>query len=246
MKTSRYLLGGLGLVGVAAVGGAERTSLFASAPDEPVRIAISSADVRAADAEARAAYGALVSMWTSEFRDNGLRFAAPRFARYRGNIRSECGIVPASNAAYCGANNTIYYDPVFLTVQAKMTGEALGLDGDMAAVGIIAHEMGHAVAFQLGYRSRSSYENERAADCLAGAFARHAARDGSLEDGDVEEAFFAMAAAADPEFQPTGDSRVDSRRQARISRQAHGTRAQRQNNFREGLERGPRACIPGL
>ena len=47
----------------------------------------------------------------------------------------------------------------------------------------IAHEMGHAVAIQLGHASRSSYENESVADCLAGAFAKHAQGDGSLEAG---------------------------------------------------------------
>jgi predicted metalloprotease len=185
-------------------------------------------------------------MWTDELRRRGAPFRAPRLVRYRGTTSTQCGVMPANNAAYCYDNNTIYFDDVFLAAQAKMASEALGTDGDMAAVGIIAHEMGHAVAFQLGYRSRRSYDNEKAADCLAGSFARQAARDGSLEEGDVEEAFFAMAAAADPEFQSTGNPRLDSRRQARLSRQAHGTRAQRQSNFRSGFERGPRACIPGL
>lgn len=238
---------GLAVVGLAGWASAESpAAAFARGDHDPVRITLTSRDIEASTTEAAAAHGALASMWTEELRRIGAPFRAPRLARYRGNTRTSCGVMPANNAAYCLNNNTIYFDDVFLAAQAKLASHALGTDGDMAAVGIIAHEMGHAVAFQLGYRSRSSYENERAADCLAGAFARHAARDGSLEDGDVEEAFFAMAAAADPEFQPTGDSRVDSRRQARISRQAHGTRAQRQNNFREGLERGPRACIPGL
>jgi hypothetical protein len=185
-------------------------------------------------------------MWSAELRRWGAPFRTPRLVRYRGDTRTQCGVMPANNAAYCFDNNTIYFDDVFLAAQAKMASHALGTDGDMAAVGIIAHEMGHAVAFQLGYHSRSSYENEKAADCLTGAFARHAERDGSLEDGDVEEAVFAMAAAADPEFVSTGDSRLDSRRRSRLSRQTHGTREQRQNNFRTGFERGPGACLPGL
>jgi predicted metalloprotease len=219
---------------------------FARGNDDPVRITLTSRDVEASTEEAAAAHGALVAMWTQELRRSGTPFRAPRLVRYRGNTRTQCGVMPANNAAYCFNNNTIYFDDVFLAAQAKMASRALGTDGDMAAVGIIAHEMGHAVAFQIGYRSRSSYENEKAADCLAGAFARHAERDGSLEDGDVEEAFFAMAAAADPEFESTGNARVDSRRQARLSREAHGTRAQRQSNFRNGLAHGPRACLPGL
>ncbi|MGH7637313.1 MAG: neutral zinc metallopeptidase [Gemmatimonadaceae bacterium] len=239
----------IGLIVVALSAGSTRewsSAAFAHADDDPVRIALTARDIEASTTEAAAAHGALASMWTNELRRVGAPFRTPRLVRYRGNARTACGIMPANNAAYCLNNNTIYFDDVFLAAQAKLASHALGTDGDMAAVGIIAHEMGHAVAFQLGYQSRSSYANERAADCLAGAFARHAERDGSLEDGDVEEAFFAMAAAADPEFQPTGNSRVDSRRQARLSRQAHGTRAQRQSNFREGLERGPKACVPGL
>jgi predicted metalloprotease len=223
------------------------SSLLAFAPaDDPARLTLTTRDIEASNQEAAAAYSALVSMWTSEFRQRGVPFRAPRIVRYRGNTRTSCGIVPASNALYCYNNNTIYFDEVFLAAQAKITGRALGTDGDMAGVGIIAHEMGHAVAFQLGFRSRSSYENEAAADCLAGAFARQAQRDGSLERGDTEEAFFAMAAAADPELEPTGNRRVDARRASRQSRAAHGTRAQRQQNFRSGFERGGGACLDEL
>jgi predicted metalloprotease len=218
----------------------------AAEADEPERITLTTRDIEASNEEAAAAYSALASMWTAEFRRLGLPFRAPRIVRYRGNTRTSCGVVPAFNALYCYNNNTIYFDEVFLAAQAKIAGRALGTDGDMAAVGIIAHEMGHAVAFQLGFRSRSSYENEAAADCLAGAFARHAERDGSLEDGDTDEAFFAMAAAADPDFQATGNRRVDARRAARQARGAHGTRDQRMRNFRSGFERGGAACLDEL
>lgn len=237
---------GLAALGLSGAITADSRTSFARGDDEPIRVTLTSRDIAESTNEAAAAHGALVTMWTTELRQIGTPFRAPRLVRYRGATRTSCGVMPANNAAYCFDNNTIYFDDVFLAAQAKLAGHALGTDGDMAAVGIIAHEMGHAVAFQLGYRSRSSYVNERAADCLAGAFARQAERDGSLEDGDVEEAFFAMAAAADPEFESTGNTRLDARRQARLSRQAHGTRDQRQNNFRAGLERGPRACLPGL
>lgn len=222
------LLAIVGLIGAAG----------AAAP-----ITITSADVRASNEELASAYSSLVSMWTAEFRDIGERFATPRLARYRGNIRSVCGTIPAYNAAYCDANNTIYYDEVFLAAQAKITGQALRTDGDMAGVGIIAHEMGHAVTAQLGTRFRSSYSREAAADCLAGAFARHAEREGSLEKGDLDEAFYAMAAAADPELRSTGDERLDARRQRALERDRHGTREQRQQNFRRGYERGSNACV---
>jgi predicted metalloprotease len=243
MKTSRHLLILSGLIGTAGFSGSDTVLFARAAADDPVRVTLTSEDVRASNEEARSAYGALVSMWDGEFRRMGERFVAPRFARYRGNIRTRCGIVPESNAAYCPATNTIYYDDVFLAAQAKLTGHALRMDGDMAAVGIIAHEMGHAVTAQLGMRFRSSYAAEAAADCLAGAFARHAERDGSLEAGDLDEAFYAMAAAADPELTATGNSRVDARRQAVLDRERHGTREQRQQNFREGYRGGSGACV---
>jgi uncharacterized protein len=220
-------------------------ALLASLAD-PTPVRVTARDVELSNAKAAAAYDALVSMWTTELKSVGARFAAPDIVRYRGNVRSRCGVIAASNASYCFNSNTIYFDDVFLAAQAKVTGQALGSDGDMAAVGIIAHEMGHAVAFQLGHRARSSYENEAAADCLAGAFARRAQSDGSLEKGDIDEAFFAMAAAADPELEATGNRRIDARRESRLARAAHGTREQRTQNFRSGFEGGGAACLEEL
>jgi predicted metalloprotease len=104
--------------------------------------------------------------------------------------------------------------------------------------------MGHAVAMQLGHISRVSYQNEATADCLAGAFAKHASTDGSLEKGDIEEAFYAMSSAGDPEPQLTGDSQRDGWILARHARRGHGTREQRIQNFKTGLDGGAGACLP--
>lgn len=68
------------------------------------------------------------------------------------------------------------------------------------------------------------FENEAAADCLAGAFTAHAGRDGSLESGDTEEAFFGLALAGDPPPRMTGDRRTDRRLRLRASLMGHGTR----------------------
>jgi predicted metalloprotease len=113
----------------------------------------------------------------------------------------------------------------------------------MAAVGVIAHEMGHAVAIQLGHESRDSYQNESTADCLAGAVARQAQHDGELEKGDIEEAFFGMSMAGDPTPESTGNRRMDAMIQARLARESHGTKEQRMQNFRSGLDKGPAACL---
>ena len=209
-------------------------------------IELTERDVAASNQKVRAAYSDLAAMWSSGFAQLGDRFRAPRLLRYRGAVRSACGVMQPSNAAYCPRENAIYYDEVFVAAQAKSAAIDLGTDGDMAGIGVIAHEMGHAVAMQLGYDSPVAYENEAAADCLAGAFAQHADRNGSLEKGDVEEAFFGMAAAADPTPELTGNRRIDRVILTRAAVMAHGTKDQRMQNFRTGLDGGAGACFDDL
>lgn len=210
---------------------------------ERVRLTLTSREVNASTEKVAQAYGALVSMWSAQFDAIGANFAVPRIERYRGAVVTPCGTIAPSNASYCVAANIIYFDDVFLASQALSAGHALGTDGDMVAVGIIAHEMGHAVAMQLGYRSTDSYWNEAVADCLAGSFAQKAGVDGSLEPGDVEEAFFGMASAGDPVPTATGDFRRDRMIADVIAQRAHGSRDQRMANFRSGLNGGSGACL---
>jgi predicted metalloprotease len=213
------------------------------APGDPPVIHVTAADVAASNNKIAMAYSALLSMWTNDFKQIGQRFDAPRIARYRGAAYTPCGRISPNNAEYCAQSNAIYYDEVFVAGMAKSAASSLGTDGDMTAVGIIAHEMGHAVAMQLGHESRSSYENESTADCLAGAFAQQAQRNGELEKGDLDEAFYGMSLAGDPTLQPTGNERLDARLQSRLARQSHGTREQRMENFRDGLEGGAKTCL---
>lgn len=203
-------------------------------------------DVTASNEKIRMAYSDLAAMWSNGFAQMHNRFAVPRVLRYRGAARSACGVMQPNNAAYCPLENAIYYDEVFVAAQAKQAALELGTDGDMAGIGVIAHEMGHAVAIQLGFDAPRAYENEAAADCLAGAFAQHADRNHSLEKGDVEEAFFGMAAAADPTPELTGNRRVDRVILRRAASMAHGTKEQRMDNFRMGLEGGAGACFEEL
>jgi predicted metalloprotease len=220
--------------------------VVAFAPADDRAPVVTARDVEASNAEVAAAYGALVQMWTEHFDALGERFAPPALRRYRGTVRTNCGVMPQNNAVYCPQANTIYFDEVFVAGVAKHIGRELGTDGDMAAVGVIAHEVGHAVAIQLGFASRFTYANEATADCLAGAFARSARADGSLEEGDLEEAYLGMAMAGDAEPELTGDERVDSRIRRRATLMGHGTREQRMQNFRSGLDNGPQGCLPAF
>jgi uncharacterized protein len=204
---------------------------------------VTESDVAASNAKIRMAYDALIAMWQDDFQQIGGRFAAPGLVRYRRAVRTGCGVMGGNNAAYCPNDNAIYFDEVFVAAQAKNAAAQVGTDGDMAAVGIIAHEMGHAVALQLGHESPYTYQNEAAADCLAGAFANRANRNGELEKGDVEEAFYAMFSAGDPEPELTGDARVDQRIMRTASLMGHGTYDKRMANFKAGLDGGAGSCL---
>jgi len=211
--------------------------------DGPRPVRVSAEDVEASNKKVAMAYSALTEMWSKAFYYIGDQFAAPHIVRYNRGARTACGMIGPNNAMYCPTNNTVYYDQVFVAAMQKITGDATGTDGDMAGVGIIAHEVGHAVAMQLGHASRDSYKNESVADCLTGAFAHQAGKDGSLEKGDVEEAEHAMAMVGDPSPESTGDARYDRLVQRQLARNSHGTKEQRMQNFRTGLEGGAGACL---
>lgn len=237
-------------LGAAAALAGGTTALHAPAvylAVEPAKAAlaidVTRRDVDASNEKVRMAHAALAHMWTRDFQSVGERFAVPGLARYRSIIASPCGMMRPNNAGYCPRDNTIYFDDVFLAAQAKSAAAELGTDGDMAGIGIIAHEMGHAVAIQLGYQSRATYPNEAIADCLAGAFTDESRSAGNLEKGDIEEAFFGMASAGDPTPELTGNPRMDNRILRVASIMGHGTREQRTSNFKRGLDGGPGACL---
>lgn len=237
---------GLAMVLALTTAGAPATVQHFASPDpvpDHLDALVTERDVEESNKEIASAYAALSDMWTANFRQVGARFAVPSVARYRGSVRTACGVMPANNAIYCPPRNAIYFDEVFIARQARNAARDLGTDGDMVAVGIIAHEMGHAVAAQLGADSRVPYENEATADCLSGAFAQHARDEGTLEPGDLEEAFYGMAAAGDPTPQKTGNARVDARISRVMQVMGHGTREQRMENFKAGFDGGAGACL---
>src|SRR4051812_19621233 len=93
----------------------------------PVRLSadITQADLNASNAKVSAAYGALVEMWSKDFESLGEQFAPPHMARYRGNVMTPCGEMPANNALYCAQRNTIYFDEIFVARMAKAASENL-------------------------------------------------------------------------------------------------------------------------
>src|SRR3954471_20454693 len=91
-------------MGAAAFAAVSMTTL---AP-KPAPVELTRADVDWSNDKVAQAYGALVTMWTNDFRQIGAQFAAPRIARYTGAANTPCGIIRPNNAQYCARSNAIY------------------------------------------------------------------------------------------------------------------------------------------
>ena len=180
----------------------------------------------------------------------GRRYQAPTLVMFTGTTRSACGTGQAAMGPfYCPADQKAYIDLSFYD-QMRTRFRA---PGDFAQAYVIAHEIGHHVQNLLGISGQVhkmkqqmgeaeanalSVRLELQADCLAGVWAIRAdkARD-ILESGDVEEALNAASAIGDDTLQR------QSRGTIVPESFTHGTSAQRQRWFRQGLGSGdPDSC----
>ncbi|MDH3266399.1 MAG: neutral zinc metallopeptidase [Gammaproteobacteria bacterium] len=189
-------------------------------------------------------------VWHEIFANMGRRYEEPTLVMFTGATRSACGTGQAAMGPfYCPADRRAYID---LSFYEDMRSR-FKAPGDFAQAYVIAHEIGHHVQNLLGIsaevrRAQSgvskaesnslSVKLELQADCFAGVWARRAdnAR-GILESGDVEEALNAASAI--------GDDRLQRQSRGTIVPESftHGTSAQRQRWFREGLQSGdPGSC----
>lgn len=133
---------------------------------------------------------------------------------FKDYTQSACGgASQATGPFYCPQDRKVYLDTAFFTV----LDQRLGAGGDFAAAYVVAHEIGHHVQNELGIlaettRLRQQVSDAKAneisvrvelmADCLAGVWAHEAAaRFGSIERGDVEEAMNAARQIGDDTLQ---------------------------------------------
>jgi uncharacterized protein len=189
-------------------------------------------------------------VWTDVFKKGGADYQKPRLVLFRGATPTACGQgQSAMGPFYCPADQKVYIDLGFYETLQKQ----LGAPGDFAQAYVIAHEVGHHVQNLLGIsakvqeaRSRVSKAEANAlsvrlelqADCLAGVWAHHAnnARQ-LLEQGDVEEAMNAAAKIGDDALQRGSGHAVVP------ESFTHGSSAQRQRWFSQGLKTGSvKAC----
>ena len=189
-------------------------------------------------------------VWKDVFAQGGARYQEPRLVLFRGATATACGTgQSAMGPFYCPGDQKVYIDLDFYETLRKR----MGAPGDFAQAYVVAHEVGHHVQNLLGITKKLeqarggasqvefnalSVRLELQADCLAGLWAQHADKARHiLENGDVAEAMNAAARIGDDALQRAGGGTVVP------ESFTHGTSAQRQRWFDNGLHGGSiKAC----
>ena len=184
-------------------------------------------------------------VWTDIFKQSGGAYQKPTLVLFRGATRTACGTgQSAMGPFYCPGDRKVYIDLGFFDTLKRQ----LGAPGEFAQAYVVAHEVGHHVQDLLGIsgkvdamRSRLNETDSNAlsvrvelqADCFAGVWAYHAqASRQILENGDIESAMNAAKKIGDDALQRSAGRAVvpDSF--------THGTSAQRQRWFMNGIQSG--------
>ena len=95
--------------------------VIASAASYGQAVEITKADVNAMTYKVNMASSFFEATWRDIFARAGYKYPAPKLVGYVDSTKSGCGELKANNAHYCGADNTIYYDTLFLTRMMKAT-----------------------------------------------------------------------------------------------------------------------------
>ena len=128
----------------------------------------------------QSARGFFESVWKKVFAFYGQPYVQPKYAEFFGSS-GPCG--GGGPAYYCIPQDTVYYNRTELVKIQNAAAARLHTDGDYAALIVLAHELGHAVAHRLGDREIFADRRENAADCMAGAATREAANARMLDPG---------------------------------------------------------------
>ena len=182
--------------------------------------------------------------WGAIFASQGASYQPPVLVLFENATESACGLgQSAMGPFYCPPDQRVYLDLSFF----RDLSQRFGAPGDFAQAYVVAHEIGHHVQTITGLSSRVaaarqgatrqeanalSVRQELQADCYAGVWGHYAARDGLLEEGDVEEGLRAAAAI--------GDDRLQQQSGGRVAPESftHGSSEQRVTWFRRGLQSG--------
>ncbi|MGI9399975.1 MAG: KPN_02809 family neutral zinc metallopeptidase, partial [Rhizobiaceae bacterium] len=188
--------------------------------------------------------GSTEEVWTAIFKSYGKPYPQPELVLFSGGVRSACGMASsASGPFYCPGDNKVYIDLSFY----RQLAQQFGAPGDFAQAYVLAHEVGHHVQNIIGVLpqfnrmrqsmpklevNRMSVRVELQADCFAGVWGHYVAKQGWLEQGDLEEALVAAS--------QIGDDTIQKKTQGYVVPDAfnHGTSEQRRYWFRRGFESG--------
>ncbi len=243
-------IGGAGVIVVLLLGwflGVDVTPLLQGQPgvtsDAPTEL---TAEDRAMGEFVSVTLADTEEVWAALFREQlGRDYRPATLVLFKGYTQSACGgASEATGPFYCPTDRKVYLDTGFFTV----LDQRMGAGGDFAAAYVIAHEVGHHVQNELGVLAETTRLRQQAsavqsneisvrvelmADCLAGVWAHQAAaRFGSIERGDVEEAMNAAARIGDDTLQ-----REAGRRPVPDSF-THGSSEQRMRWFLTGQQSG--------
>src|SRR5450432_1194711 len=162
---------------------------------------------------------------------------------FRDDINSACGLAQtATGPFYCPGDEKVYLDLSFFNELKNR----FGASGEFAQAYVIAHELGHHVQKITGIERKVRQEVqsnprmanaisvrvELQADCYAGVWANSTEQRDLLQQGDVESAMNAPAAAGDDHLQKMQTGRVMP------DKFTHGTSAQRDFWFKRGFTTG--------
>ena len=183
------------------------------------------------------------NFWERKFVEMGAQYQRAPLVLFRDATQSTCGFAQAASGPfYCPGDNKVYIDLAFY----RELDQRFGAPGDFAQAYVLAHEVGHHVQTLLGIEEkvrRMQQQNpdqanqvqvrmELQADCLAGIWGNHSAKQGLLVEGDVEEGIGAAAAV--------GDDRIQKNTQGHVNPDAftHGSSEQRVQWFMKGMRSG--------
>lgn len=188
--------------------------------------------------------GSTEEVWKGIFESYGREYPVPAIVLFTGQVDSACGMASAASGPfYCPGDKKVYIDLAFFDQLERQ----FGAPGDFAQAYVLAHEVGHHIQNIIGVLpefnrmrqsmgklevNQMSVKVELQADCFAGVWGHYVAKEGWLEQGDIEEAINAA--------QKIGDDAIQKKTQGYVVPDAfnHGTSEQRAAWFNKGFKAG--------
>jgi predicted metalloprotease len=181
--------------------------------------------------------------WTQIFAAHHRTYRHAKLVLFTGQTYSGCGTAQAATGPfYCPEDEKVYIDLSFWNELKRFGGDT----GDFAQAYVITHELGHHVQKLLGIEARErqlvesnpgeqnplSVDLELQADCFAGVWGHTTEQRNIVHPDDVAGALRAAAAVGDDHLQRMSGRAVSP------ESFTHGSSAQREHWFKQGLEGG--------